>query len=106
MPGTERIIFSHLDYIKRSERLSIYILTNFKQKEKEIMYNIIKSRMAALGMTNTQMYNLINRRYNEHLSGNTFSAAIRAERKTRRAEQICEYVYKMLDELESEAKNK
>lgn len=68
------------------------------------MYNIIKSRMAVIGLKNVDIIRIINQRYNEHLIPPTFSAALTASYKTPRQEQICDWVEKILTEKENEQK--
>lgn len=68
------------------------------------MYNIIKSRMAVIGLKNVDIIRIINQRYNEHLIPPTFSAALTASHKTPRQEKICDWVEEILTEKENEQK--
>ena len=68
------------------------------------MYNTIKARMAALGLKSKDIIEIINKRYNEHVSGSSFSDAIRSSYKFPRQEQICDWVEKILTEKENEQK--
>lgn len=68
------------------------------------MYNIIKSRIAALGMKNVDLIEIINKRYHECVTPSVFSNAIKVPYKTPRQEQICDWVEKILTEKENEQK--
>ena len=68
------------------------------------MYNTIKARMAALGLKSKDIIDIINKIYNEHISGSGFSDAIRSSYKFPRQEQICDWVEKILTEKENEQK--
>lgn len=68
------------------------------------MYNIFKSRMAAIGLKNVDIIKIINQRYNEHLIPPTFSAALTASHKTPRQEKICDWAEEILTEKEKEQK--
>jgi hypothetical protein len=68
------------------------------------LYNTIKARMAALGLKSKDIIEIINKRYNEHVSGSGFSDAIRSSYKFPRQEQICDWVEKILTEKENEQK--
>lgn len=68
------------------------------------MYNIVKSRIAALGLKNVDIIEIINKRYNEHITPCVFSSAIKASFKTPRQEKICDRVEEILTEKENEQK--
>lgn len=68
------------------------------------MYNIIKSRMAALGLKNVDLIREISSRYAMKLNAPDFSAALTASYRTPKQERIMEYVERILSEKESKAK--
>ena len=88
--------------------MSIYICKNTKQIQKpkgeNTLYNIIKSRMAALGLKNVDLIREISSRYAMKLNAPDFSAALTASYRTPKQERIMEYVERILSEKESKAK--
>lgn len=68
------------------------------------LYNIIKSRMAALGIKNVDLIREISTRYMMKLNAPDFSAALTATYKTPKQERIMKYVEIILAEKEAEEK--
>lgn len=69
------------------------------------MYNLIKSRMALLGIKGTDIIEEIYRTYNVKVDAGQFSRAIKNIAKSPKEEQICEWVEKILTEKEAEVHN-
>ena len=95
-----KINFGKLNKAKSPAKLQ----QNSTKKGGTALYNTIKARMAALGLKSKDIIEIINKRYNEHVSGSGFSDAIRSSYKFPRQEQICDWVEKILTEKENEQK--
>ena len=99
--NTYKFIISHFVW------KSIYIckkLNKSKTERRNTLYNIIKSRMAALGIKNVDLIREISTRYMMKLNAPDFSAALTATYKTPKQERIMKYVEIILAEKEAEEK--
>lgn len=66
------------------------------------MYNLTKSRIAMLGLKNSDIIEELYRKYNIKISSSAFSQAIKKLNKFPKEEMVCDCVEKILAEKEKE----